>query len=87
MSLFNCGKCGHVENTAMAPWYGMDGLAECTQCHDGEWHGEFTRHVRGACPDCGPVTIYPKTYSGVRCASGVCKQCGKLIEFSEAVNQ
>ena len=46
MSLFDCIKCDHVENTVMAPWYGMRGIAECSLCHEGVWHGEFDRRIR-----------------------------------------
>lgn len=34
----------------MAPWYGMDGIQECSLCHEGEWHGMFKRFVRPAEP-------------------------------------
>lgn len=46
MSLFDCMKCNGVENTAMAPWFGMENIAECSLCHEGTWHGEFERYCR-----------------------------------------
>lgn len=46
MPLFNCSKCGVVENTALgAYWYnsckGKPVL--CSECATGKWHGEFAR--------------------------------------------
>lgn len=62
MPLFDCVKCGHVENTAMAPWYGMDGIQECSQCHEGAWHGMFERFVRnGIAAESTTATPAPPT--------------------------
>lgn len=46
MPLFNCSKCGVVENTALgAYWYervkGKPVL--CSECKTGEWHGRFAK--------------------------------------------
>lgn len=46
MGLFDCVRCGHAENTAMAPWYGMEKIQECSLCHTGVWHGMFERFIR-----------------------------------------
>ena len=47
MPLFECSKCGVVENTALSngSWRHLqEGKPlECSQCHDGKWHGEFPR--------------------------------------------
>jgi hypothetical protein len=46
MPLFNCSKCGVVENTALGEyWYnkakGKPVL--CSECGEGKWHGRFPR--------------------------------------------
>ena len=59
MSLFQCSKCGVIENTALTQGYlarygwpeqlekrGLpkDGIY-CSLCFGGEWHGRFPREV------------------------------------------
>lgn len=46
MPLFDCQKCGYVENTALAPWFWLEKIQECSQCHEGKWHGVFQRYKR-----------------------------------------
>lgn len=49
MSLFECSKCGVIENTAVTSgsWSNLYGNPkkpmECSECADGQWHGLFPR--------------------------------------------
>jgi hypothetical protein len=59
MSLFQCDKCGVIENTALTFGYlahllepeelvkqGLDPKGRyCSECHGGKWHGKFPREV------------------------------------------
>lgn len=46
MPLFNCSKCGVIENTALgAYWYNRakGKLVLCSECDTGSWHGRFDK--------------------------------------------
>ena len=46
MPLFNCSRCGAIENTALGQywWNRRKGLPVlCSECADGEWHGKFPK--------------------------------------------
>lgn len=46
MPLFNCSKCGVVENTALgAYWYNKakERPVLCSECDTGVWHGRFAK--------------------------------------------
>lgn len=51
MPLFECTKCGTVDNTAMGGYWcstlsetnEMYSPALCVECKDGTWHGEFPK--------------------------------------------
>lgn len=46
MPLFNCSRCGVIENTALgAYWYErMKGEPVlCSECSTGTWHGRFPK--------------------------------------------
>lgn len=47
MPLFECGKCGCLENTALtaASWTNLYGgkLMLCSECDHGKWHDRFPK--------------------------------------------
>lgn len=46
MPLFNCSRCGVVENTALGDyWYARakGNPVLCSECSTGEWHGKFEK--------------------------------------------
>lgn len=46
MPLFNCSKCGVVENTALGAYWmnrARDRPVLCSECDTGTWHGEFSK--------------------------------------------
>ena len=47
MPLFMCTKCRCVENTALGYYWPAKfkdkSPVECSECHTGQWHGEFTK--------------------------------------------
>jgi hypothetical protein len=46
MPLFNCSKCGAVENTALGAywWNRRKGKPVlCSECDTGKWHGMFPK--------------------------------------------
>ena len=46
MPLFNCTKCGALENTALGAFWRNRRKAIpvlCSECDTGEWHGEFEK--------------------------------------------
>lgn len=46
MPLFNCEKCGAVENTALGAYWGRKHQKQpelCSECHTGKWHGKFPK--------------------------------------------
>ena len=45
MSLFQCEKCGCLENTALCGYWFRKGKALCSKCDPniGKWHGAFKR--------------------------------------------
>lgn len=44
MPLFECPKCGVVENTATGHyWPAEPDEVACSECYKGEWHGRFPR--------------------------------------------
>lgn len=49
MSLFECGKCGVIENTAVTSgsWLNQSKGKPmlCSECTDGKWHGLFPRQM------------------------------------------
>jgi hypothetical protein len=50
MSLFRCGKCGCVENTAVADYWTQkyyDKIENplCVECKTGKWHGIFPKQT------------------------------------------
>lgn len=49
MPLYECSKCGHVDNTALGDYwwrYMHDGLPPlCSECSRGEWHGRFPKNT------------------------------------------
>ena len=81
MPIFDCSECGCAENTAMAPWYGLDNDVRCTECKTGEWHKEFDRFVRIECPDCGPVSVSPDLFNHGRAISGISPKCNYRLHF------
>ena len=42
MSLFQCEKCGCVENTATSNFW-MGNKCLCSECDTGKWHGVFPK--------------------------------------------
>jgi hypothetical protein len=49
MPLFNCSKCGTIENTALgAYWYNRakDLPVLCSECATGTWHGQFAKEQK-----------------------------------------
>ncbi len=42
MSLYQCDKCGCVENTALGSYWGMSDKL-CSECFTGVWHGKFKK--------------------------------------------
>ncbi len=81
MPIFDCSKCGCAENTAMAPWFGLEEDATCTKCKTGDWHGEFPRFARVTCPECGPVAVIPVIFNHGKASSGVCPKCEYTLNF------
>ena len=50
MSLFQCGKCGCVENTSPGHYWSQkygDGIENplCSECKTGTWHGIFKKQT------------------------------------------
>lgn len=48
MPLFECERCGVVDNTALSDFWDRqwDDLSQlCSLCGKGEWHGEFPREL------------------------------------------
>jgi len=48
MPLFECSKCGCVENTALGEYWSSryDRVAPtCSECANGEWHGRFEKQT------------------------------------------
>lgn len=43
MSLYQCPKCGVVENTAVGLFWTSRKEPLCSQCDTGKWHGLFPR--------------------------------------------
>jgi hypothetical protein len=45
MPLYECPKCGVVENTAVGFYWPAESGADvaCSECHYGTWHGRFPR--------------------------------------------
>jgi hypothetical protein len=46
MPLFNCSRCGVVENTALGAYWNERRKNEpvlCSECATGEWHGKFSK--------------------------------------------
>lgn len=46
MPLFNCSKCGVVENTALGAYWLEKARGEptlCSECSTGKWHGTFSK--------------------------------------------
>lgn len=44
MPLFNCSRCGVVENTALGDYWNARRKGKpvlCSECADGVWHGMF----------------------------------------------
>lgn len=42
MSLYQCQKCGAVENTALGEYWGRE-IKLCSECGRGKWHGKFPK--------------------------------------------
>lgn len=54
MPLFNCSRCGVVENTALgAYWYNRAKKKPvlCSECDTGRWHGKFAKGFDKVNPD------------------------------------
>jgi len=45
MPLYECQKCGTVENTACGNFWNAESVSEavCSECHTGTWHGRFDK--------------------------------------------
>ena len=44
--LFQCSKCGCVENTAVGNYWVPKSKGQpvtCSECHTGKWHGSFPK--------------------------------------------
>lgn len=57
MPLFNCSRCGVVENTALgAYWYerAKGKPALCSECATGKWHDRFPRTFGKIAPEDKP---------------------------------
>ena len=78
MPLFNCTKCGAVENTALSgywpAYYGRDKSVPfqplCSKCDPGigEWHGRFPRRYEPV-PDQSLAPGAPRLLNAMRDAS------------------
>lgn len=48
MPLYNCSRCGAIENTALgAYWYNRSKGEPvlCSECDTGTWHGKFPKVI------------------------------------------
>lgn len=54
MPLFECSQCGAVDNTAISGYWeqqfdamqsGSEFKPKCSECHTGQWHGEFPKQL------------------------------------------
>jgi hypothetical protein len=46
MPLFNCSRCGVIENTALGAYWHERAKGRpvlCSECATGKWHGRFPR--------------------------------------------
>lgn len=44
MPLFECSRCGTVDNTALGEYWKRLTAPLCSECRDGKWHGHFDKH-------------------------------------------
>ena len=43
MPLFECSKCGSIENTVLGCYWNNRKKPLCSECCHGKWHGKFKK--------------------------------------------